>query len=428
VSDAVTAIGIASMAESGLLIDKKSGMARSYIVPWFDQAAQVQANHIAANSDPYDFYVRTGLRINYKCSLAKILWLRNEDASIADGAIWLSVADYIAYRLTGEFGTDGSLAGRTGAFDIHAKKWDGAWLEQWGLSPDNFPPVSASGQTIGQTSPKWSELGIPKGTPVAISGHDHICAAYIANLIAPGQVFDSMGTAEVLIGSYPERALTSADYKIGLLGGCHVVPDQNYWLGSLSSSGGAVEWLRHVFNDEPLSYEAISQLIGTLKDEPTGILFFPYLLGSGAPHSDPLTPAAWVGLRQSHTRAHLAKAVLEGTAFEMEVIRRAGERMSEQPISTFVASGGGTRNRHWMQIKADVSGCPIHVLAEADVTLLGAAFATRGEQTDIPLQLAGDLIAPDPKRHRIYQDLFEQGYMALQSPLRHFSTLDIQKG
>ncbi|MGB8981605.1 MAG: FGGY family carbohydrate kinase, partial [Anaerolineales bacterium] len=109
----IAAIGIASMAETGLLLDRRTGVPRSFFVPWFDTAAQSQADLIRRGSDPLERYLKTGLRASFKCSLAKVLWLRARDQSLLEGAIWLSAADYIAYRLTGKFGTDPSLAGYT---------------------------------------------------------------------------------------------------------------------------------------------------------------------------------------------------------------------------------------------------------------------------------------------------------------------------
>ncbi len=429
--DPIRAIGISSMAESGLLIDRQSGSARSPIIPWFDTAAQVQANRIAGATDAQAFYISSGLWANYKCSLAKILWLREQDRTISDGVIWLSVADYVAYRLTGAFGTDYSLAGRTGAFEISSKQWNTALLRQFDLSAELFPPAALSGTPIGTTG-RLVETGLPAGIPVAVSGHDHICAALGANAIEKGIVFDSMGTAEVLTGTFPERPLTNSDFESGLLSGCHVVPERGYWLGSLSTSGGAVEWLRGVLSDKPLSYDALFALAATADPAPTGILFFPYLLGSGAPNSDPLASGAWIGLRRDHTRADVAKAVLEGTAYEMELIRLAGESMTGQPIMLLTAAGGGARNHSWLQIKADVSGVPIRVCAEPEAALLGAAVAAgigAGSYADLAdaltavAQPASSMIEPDGERHGRYTTLFEQGYLPLQAPLHQFGQI-----
>lgn len=425
----IQALGITSMAETGLLIDRETGEARSPMLPWFDRSAQPQADKLAATGNAQDFYLKTGLHMNYKCSVAKIRWLCDQDETITDGAIWLSASDYIAYRLTGQFATDYSLAGRTGGFDLMQKTWSPALLTPCGLKPELFPDALPSGTPIGGTQARWTALGLAEGTPVAVSGHDHLCAAFVMAMAQPGVVFDSMGTAEVLTGSFPERTLTPADYRTGLLSGCHVTPKQGYWLGSLSLSGGSVEWLRGIMGDVRYSYDDLSALVNLIDAEPTGILFFPYLSGSGAPHTDPKARGAWVGLNVEHTRAHLARAVLEGTAYEMEWIRRAGEEMTGTSISRLTAAGGGTRNDAWLQIKADVSGCSIAVCDEADLTLMGAALAAgigTGVTTVDALVFpeSHQMIEPDEARHKRYRALFEQGYQPLQIPLRQFSRIE----
>ena len=425
----IAAIGIASMAETGLLVDRRTGTARSFFVPWFDTAAQPQADLIRRQSDPLERYLKMGLRASFKCSLAKVLWLRNRDESLLDGAIWLSVADYIAYRLTGKFGTDYSLAGYTFAFRVDQRSWDSDWLREWSLSPDLFPPVNPSGTRVGGVrSEVATYLGLTAGIPVAVCGHDHATAAFAMNVTSSGKVFDSMGTAETLLGALPERLLTEEDFHSGLIYGCHVANGCGYWLGSLSASGGSVEWLRAQLSHKPLSYDEINVLLASVSPEPTGILYFPYLIGSGPPHTDPLIRGAFVGLSASHGRADLFKALLEGTVYEVEFIRQTGEHITGQPIPILVTAGGGTRNRAWLQIKADVSGCRIEVSAEPEATLLGAAlvagigsglYANEAEAFDGLYLKPVEVFLPDGDRHAVYRQLYEQGYLLLQEALRH---------
>lgn len=428
----IKAIGITSMAETGLLIDRHNGAARSHLIPWFDTTAQSQADALERKSDRAAFYSKTGLYPSYKCSLAKLLWLMERDPHIVQNAIWLSASDYVAYRLTHAFGTDYSLAGRTCAFDIAQKQWDTDCLQTWGIAPEIFPPAHPSGTPIGETRKQNDIPGLPTGIPAAVSGHDHVCAALAVGAVMPGVIFDSMGTAEALLGTLPERPLTVEDYHRGLMVGCHVAQGYQYWMGGLSTSGGAVEWLRKLLGDTPLSYDALVGLVAGASPDPTGILFFPYLLGSGSPHRDASVRGAFIGLKASHTRSDLAKAVLEGTAFEAEFIRRAGVEMTGYPVERLTVAGGGTRNRQWLQIKADVSGCQIQVSPEPEATLLGAALAAGigcGVYTDTADALAqivrppGEIIAPDPDRHRVYHALFESGYLGLQAPLRALGCL-----
>ncbi|HJR78707.1 MAG TPA: FGGY family carbohydrate kinase [Anaerolineales bacterium] len=425
----IASIGIASMAETGLLLDRRTGAARSFFVPWFDTAAQAQADLIRRQSDPLERYLRTGLRASFKCSLAKVLWLRARDERLLEDAIWLSAADYIAYRLTGKFGTDCSLAGYTFAFRVDQRAWDTDWLREWRLDPDLFPPANPSGTSVGGVLSEVADsLGLPAGIPVAICGHDHATAAFAMNVTSPGKVFDSMGTAEILLGALPERPLTEDDFHSGLIYGCHVASGCGYWLGSLSASGGSVEWLRSQLGHQRLTYDEIDVLLASAGPHPTGILYFPYLVGSGPPHTDPLIRGALIGLSASHGRADLLKAVLEGTVYEVEFIRQTGEHITGQPIPALVTAGGGTRNRAWLQIKADVSGCRIEASAEPEATLLGAAlvagigsglYASEAEAFNGLALKPVEVFLPDPERHTVYRRLYEQGYLPLQEALSH---------
>jgi xylulokinase len=280
-------------------------------------------------------------------------------------------------------------------------------------------------------------LDLSAGIPVAVCGHDHATAAFALNVTSPGKVFDSMGTAETLIGALPERPLTKDDFCSGLIYGCHVAPGRGYWLGSLSASGGSVEWLRTQLGHKRLSYDQIDALLANARREPTGILYFPYLLGSGPPHTDPRVRGAFIGLSAGHGRADLLKAVLEGTAYEVEIIRQAGEHITGQPIPVLITAGGGTRNRAWLQIKADISGCRIDATAEPEATLLGAALVAgigSGLYASEAEAFAGlssnpvEVFLPDGERHAVYRRLYEQGYLHLQKALRqHFNGKEISE-
>jgi xylulokinase len=422
----IAAVGVASMAETGLLLDRRTGAARTHFIPWFDTGATPQAEQIAREADLFERFCATGQRPSFKSGLAKILALRAHDHDITDDTIWLSTADYIVYRLTGELATDYTLATRTYAFRIDHKTWDEGWLDHWGLVADLFPPAKPSGVPAGVVTGA-DRTGLARGTPVAVAGHDHLCAALAVGAVEPTGVFDSMGTAETLIGALQERPLGRSEYEAGLGYGCHVIKDRLYWMGGLSTSGGSVEWLRALLGEPPLSYDDFLALVDAAGPEPTGIIYFPYLLGSGTPHSDPHTKAAFIGLSAAHGRAQVAKAVLEGTAYELEFIRRAAEGVTGASIEHIVAAGGGTRNHHWLQIKADVSGCRLDVPPVPEATVLGAAlvagigcgiYRDAGEAVHSIQQQPSATFVPDRERHRAYRQVYEHGFLSLQEPLR----------
>jgi sugar (pentulose or hexulose) kinase len=424
----ILAIGIASMAESGLLIDLDTGGPISPLIPWFDPSATPQAYQIARQSDPRERFLRSGLRLSFKCSLAKILWLRDEGLKLPARAVWLGAADYIAFRLTGKLATDFSLAGRTAAFCLAEKTWDADVLAEFDLSTDLFPPIRPSGSILGGlTANAGRATGLPAGIPVAIAGHDHICAAFAAGVVQPGDILDSMGTAEALVGVMDEHALGEREYQSGLSFGWHAAPGRMYWMGGLSSSGGALEWLRHILTEPALSYTEIERLASSLSPDPGDLLFFPYLSGSGSPHTDQNVRAAWVGLDASTRRADLVKAILEGTAFEAEWICREGAQVAGIELTRLIAAGGGTHLEAWMQIKADLSGCPYIVQGSGEAVLCGAAIlaAIGAGAYSSPVQAlaawarpAETIFHPDTARHLRFLNRFEHRYLAFQKPLR----------
>ncbi len=423
----VDAVGIASMAESGLLVDA-AGAALSAIIPWFDTSPKAQAAQIAGRSDRRTRFLRSGQRETFKTSLAKILWLRDGGLAIPDGATWLCAADFTAFCLTGKMGTDPTLAGRTGPFWLGGKTWDAEWLTGFGLRADLFPPIRPSGSILGGvTAEAARETGLTEGTPVAICGHDHICAAFGVGAVQPGDALDSMGTAEALVGAMDERELGEAEYQSGLAYGVHPAPGRMYWMGGLSTSGGSLDWLRRTLSTPELTYSELEMLAADLTDEPGRLLFFPYLAGSGSPHSDPDVRGAWLGMDLQTGPKDLLKAVLEGTAYEAEWIRSEGVQATGTDRRKIAATGGGTRLPRWMQIKADVSGCTYTVPGQGEATLAGAALLA-GIGAGVyasPVQARAAwqdpverVYFPDEERHRLYGEIYQNRYLALQQPLR----------
>ncbi|WP_442604381.1 FGGY-family carbohydrate kinase [Paenibacillus sp. KN14-4R] len=432
----IAGIGVTSMAEAGLVLDARSGKPRSSIIPWFDTRTKVQAEWIGRESDPLERFTKTGLRASYKQGLAKLLWLREHEQVDFTNAKWLSMSDYITYRLTGNMATDYTLAARTFAFRIDTKCWDEDWIRHFGLEPELFPEVVPAGTSIGTVLTSMAEqLGLSPSTTVAIGGHDHVCAALSVGAIQPDIVFDSMGTAETLIGVLPDRPLGKAEFDSGLSFGCHVAGGKrNFWMGGINASGGSVEWIRSKLGDEELTYEQMAQLLARTKSGPTGILYYPYLSGSGAPQSDPSAKAALIGLAKQHEKGDLIKAVLEGIAYEMESIRRVAEVVSAKRINRIIAVGGGTRNLHLMQAKADVSGCAMVISNVSEAGLLGAAmiggmgagiFASADEavqhiESEHARIAHPRIMVTSPDRHQGYQQIYLNGYVMLQQPLRQF--------
>ncbi|MBD2868801.1 FGGY-family carbohydrate kinase [Paenibacillus arenilitoris] len=419
----VRAIGIASMAESGLLADRSTGKPRSPIVPWFERCSLEQAKAIENEVDAFERFRATGLRPSFKYGLAKLLWLKERNGDALRSAVWLSVSSYIANRLTGRLAEDYTLAARTYAFRMADKRWDAPLLRHFGLEEALFPPAVPAGAAAGSVTTSAAEaLGLPDGVPVFLAGHDHVCASLAVGSSLDGGIYNSMGTAETVVGAFAARELTKADFASGLAYGFHPVPGHLFWLGGHSSSGGSVEWMRGILGDEKVGYERILELLDEAPPSPSGIIYLPYLTGCGAPTPDPYAKAAFIGLTARHGRGELLRAVLEGSAYQMESIRRCAEAVSGSPIRLMRVVGGGVRNRRWLQIKADVSGITLEAPDIPEAALAGAAitagvgFGLYGSYEEAARVFAAGgrmkaVFEPDPERHARYAELYERQFL-----------------
>ena len=422
----ISALGIASMAETGLLVDSRTGQPQSNVLPWYDTSAQQEMNRWSREFDPRERFLVTGLRPSPKYGLAKLLWLKAQGVDFT-GKVWLSAADYIAMRLTGRMATEPTLAARTFAYSLRHKNWDQALLSQLGLPEELFPEVVASGAPIGYCRGEEPLTGLA-GVPVGICGHDHVVATIALGMLTSGRVLNSMGTAEVLLGVEEEVELDDAAYDSGLSFGPHVLPGLMAWMGGLSASGGSVEWIRHILAEPQLTYDDIEDMLASLPPGPTGIVYHPYLSGSGAPWPDPHARGSFVGLERRHTRGDVLKAVFEGICMAMELMRQEAGRVTGAPLNDIVVVGGGAKNRQWLQLKADILGCPLQVVDIPEATLVGAGLLA-GMQTGLitvadvqaaALACAQRVIAPNPAVHDAYRWIFAEGFIGLQQSLRQY--------
>ena len=211
----IEALAVSSMGEAGVPLD--GGGEPCYpVIPWNDTRAEAQMRRLSEALSPEGWFAVTGLFPNPIHSIAKWLWLRETDPGAWERTrTWLSVCNYIGYRLTGEMVMEASQACRTMAFDVRSGDWSAELLELAGLDVGFLPPVVSSTEPVGAVTSEAAELaGLRPGTPVYAGGHDHVCAALACGVITPEVALDSLGTSEALTLGWksrpdPERAAAS---------------------------------------------------------------------------------------------------------------------------------------------------------------------------------------------------------------------------
>lgn len=385
------AVGIASMAETGVALDRELAPLHP-LIRWDDPRGVAELAALRRSPGRAEVAATSGANLGLKTPLVRWAWLaRHHPDLLAATRAWVSTADLVATALTGEPVTDATLAGRTGAYDHRAARWHPDLCAAAGLAPAQLPRVVPAGQPAGTVRPEAAaRTGLPAGTPVVVAGHDHLVAAYAAGVRDRGHLADSMGTAEAVVlltdappDRYPEAGVSWNAFCDGR---------HHCLLAGFPGSGRLIDWFCRAWlgRSDGGRHAAFAELAGQVTARPTGILVEPYLAGRQAPRPDPTARLRVHGLTGSRSggpgRAELAVAVLEGASLHvrwmiMELAARAGldgrpglsGRPGGAPVSVTVL-GGPSRSEAWLRIKAAAGGAPLSVVGEAEAACAGAAM------------------------------------------------------
>jgi len=430
----IAGLAVASVGEAFVALDAQ-GRPTCPAIAWYDERPKAELARLAATIGKERLHGLTGLAADPTFSLCKLLWLKaNQPDALARTALWLNVAHYLAWRLTGVAACDLSLASRTLALDLEHRTWAADLIREAGLDPAIFAPIRPWGTLLGRvTAEAAAATGLSPGCAVGVAGHDHITGALAARALAPGVLLNSLGSAEALTLALerpsPAPELLARGYSQGVVEVAGQTP-VHYVLGGFPTSGACIEWFRALFAAD-LPHE---RLIADAEVEPPGcrgVTFVPDLRGRISPLPDPEARGAWFGLRADATRATLYRAVLEGLAFEARLtLDDLAALPGLQPIVQIRAIGGNTRNRLLLRIKASVYRRPIVATEMAEATALGAALLgglAAGLFPDLASALASlagaaATIPPEPawvgRYDRHYRAVYRPAYAALR-PLHH---------
>jgi xylulokinase len=379
----IAVVSFSGMMNGALAVDGAGDPLRPAII-WADQRATAEAAFLAECCGFETVYRRTGHRPGASYTAAKILWIRKHQPELYRRAHqFLQAKDYAAYGLSGVFATDYSDGSGTNLFDLERREWALDIIEALGLDPHKLPPALPSSTIIGHVTPRAArETGLLAGTPVVIGGGDGGCATVGAGSVQPGDAYNYIGSSS-WIAVTAERPLVDPQMRTFTF--AHLDPQLYFPTGTMQSAGGSFDWLERLLRGpepgegrrggEDRLYDELSRAAAEVEPGSGGLLFLPYLIGERSPHWNPLARGAFVGLTMSHSRPEMARAVLEGVAFNLKMILDAFLEQGAA-IQAMRLIGGGARSPLWRQILADVYGLPIlrpALLTEA--TALGAAIA-----------------------------------------------------
>lgn len=372
----LTALGITNQRETIVVWDRQTGRPIAPAIVWQDRrtADYVTALHEAGQETLIQ--TRTGLLLDPYFSASKLHWILRDvpgaKQRAAAGELAAGTIDsWLIWQLTGgqEHLTDVTNASRTMLMDIHRGDWDDDLLALFDLPRAILPRIVPSSGNFGRTDPSLFGAAIPICGAIG----DQQSALFGQLCTTPGLVKCTYGTGCFMLAftgpdavASRNRLLTTVAWQIG------TAPLQYAVEGSVFVGGAAIQWLRDGLGIIKSASE-VNELAARVPDS-GGVVLVPAFAGLGAPHWDPTARGTILGLTRGTTAAHLARATLEGIAWEVADLLEAMQKDAGRKISLLRVDGGASASDLLMQIQADAVGTKIERPRNVETTALGAAM------------------------------------------------------
>lgn len=371
----IAAIGITNQRETTVVWNRETSEPIYNAIVWQDRRTAKYCDQLKSEGKSQLIKEKTGLILDAYFSGTKLKWiLDNVEGArklAEEGKLCFGTIDtWLVWKLTrGKmFITDVSNASRTMLFNIHKMEWDQELLDLFDIPKSLLPEVKQSSEIYGETSTTLFSTKIPIS---GIAG-DQQAALFGQMCTKPGMVKNTYGTGCFLLmntGKKPvyseNNLLTTVAWKIN--------GETTYALeGSVFVGGAAVQWLRdgaRVVKTAP----GVNSLADTVEDN-GGVYFVPALTGLGAPYWDQYARGAIIGITRGTTDAHIARATLEGIAFQVYDVVKAMEADAKEQSVELRVDGGASASNLLMQIQSDLFGFKIIRPQTLETTALGAAY------------------------------------------------------
>lgn len=374
-ASSIAAIGITNQRETTIIWDRSTGRPIHPAIVWQDRRTAEYCDELKEQGHGETIQKKTGLLIDAYFSASKINWLLNHVPGAREKAergelAFGTVDTWLVWNLTGgeKHLTDATNASRTMLFNIHTLEWDQELLALFGVPESMLPEVRSSSEVYGETAANILAARIPIA---GIAGDQH--AALFGQLCTkPGMVKNTYGTGCFMlmnIGDKPvlskNNLVTTIAWKLG--------DKVSYALeGSIFIGGAIVQWLRDGLGIIRQSAD-VEELASKVRDT-DGVYLVPAFAGLGAPHWDPYARGTIVGLTRGSTAAHIARAALEGIAFQTVDILRAMEADAGTEIKELRVDGGATANNLLLQFQSDILQAKVVRPQITETTAIGAAY------------------------------------------------------
>jgi glycerol kinase len=372
-SSDIAAIGITNQRETTVVWDRKTGEPIHNAIVWQDRRTAGFCDKLRA--DGYDKLVqeKTGLVIDAYFSGTKVNWLldnvpgarqRAERGELAFGTI----DSWLIWKLTNGavHVTDESNASRTMFLNIHTRDWDDELLKVLNVPRSVLPQVKSSSEVYGEST------GVLAGIPIAGIAGDQQSALFGQMCTKPGMAKNTYGTGSFMLMNTGTEAVPSKNKLVTTIAWRRAGETLYALEGSVFITGAVVQWLRDGLKIIRTAPE-IEELALSVPDN-GGVYFVPAFVGLGAPHWDAYARGTIIGLTRGSTSGHIARAALEGIAYQVADVLLAMRADSGIKLAELRVDGGACSNNALMQFQADILGIPVVRPNNTETTASGSAY------------------------------------------------------
>jgi glycerol kinase len=377
----IAAVGITNQRETALVWNRKTGQPVYNAIVWQDTRTDAICQQLGALGGGADRYKsKVGLPLATYFSGPKVRWILDNvdgarEKAEAGDLMFGNMDTWVIWNMTG--GTEGGQhiteptnASRTMLMDLDTLSWDAGIAEEMGIPLSMLPEIRSSSQVYGEVR----ERGTLHGVPIAGDLGDQQAATFGQACLSVGEAKNTYGTGNfMLINTGTQKVasknglLTTVCYKIGDNATVYALE------GSIAVSGSLVQWIRD--NLEMIGSAPEIETLAKTVDDNGGIYFVPAFSGLFAPYWRSDARGAIVGMTRYVKKGHLARAVLEATAFQSREVLDAMNADSGVDLTALKVDGGMVANETLMQFQADILGVPVIRPVVAETTALGAAYA-----------------------------------------------------
>ena len=373
----IAALGVTNQRETAVVWEKDTGRPVMNAIVWQCRRTAEECRRLEQSG--IGDYVRqtTGLLLDAYFTGTKIAWILDHvpgaRARAERGELLCGTVDsWLIWNLTGEHVSDYSNCSRTMLFDIDRLQWDETLCRALRVPMNILPRPVPNSQVYGKVKPSIRGIEALAGIPVAGAAGDQQAALFGQGCLAPGQAKNTYGTGCFTLKNTGEQSLRSEN---GLLTSVawQLGSRTSYALeGSVFNAGSTIQWLRDELQLIGAAHE--TDLLAESVPDNGGVYLVSAFTGLGAPHWDMYARGAILGLTRGATKAHIARAALEGIAYQVADLVSTMEKDLRRPLDSLWVDGGASVSDFMMQFQADLLRCSIYRPAMVETTAAGAAY------------------------------------------------------